>query len=355
MATLTAALGNSGNALEVIQQALGVIQNNVSNSSTPGYATEQLNLKALPLDSATTAGGGVVSGGVTTARDPYADSAVVQQLQTLGLYTAQAQSTGTIQSFFDVTGNSGVSAALNNLYTAFSSWSTSPNDPSTGPAVLSAASGLVSSINGLSNSLQQTSTQIGQQVNSTVAQINSLAAQIQQYNVAVKTDGGQVDPAAQAKLETNLESLANLVNFTSLTQANGTVTVLVGGGTPLVIGDQLNSLSSGQSVTNQPPAANPNSPPTSHIYDSQGNEITANITGGTLGGLLDSQNNVLAGIIGDSQNAGSLNTAGMRTWPTPSIRYSNPAPSPPRREPPPASRCLPITTPTPLWPPAASR
>ena len=307
MATITAALGNSANALNVIEQALSVIQNNVSNSSTPGYATEQVNLEALPIDSATTAGGGVASGGITTARDSYADAAVVQQLQTLGLYNAQAEGTGTVQSFFDVTGSSGVSAALNNLFTAFSSWSTSPDDPSTGQAVLSAAAGVATSISGLDSSLQQASSQIGQQINSTVDQINTLATQIQQYNVSVEHDGGTPDPASQAQLEANLESLANLVNFTSLTQANGTVTILVGGGTPLVMGNQQYSLSAGQSVSTQPTPANPDSPPTSHIYDSQGNEITANITGGTLGGELDTQNNVIAGVIGDSQNDGSLN------------------------------------------------
>jgi flagellar hook-associated protein 1 FlgK len=83
--------------------------------------------------------------------------------------------------------------------------------------------------------------------------------------------------------------------------------VLVGGGTPLVIGDQLNSLSSSDFLSSQPPPANPEAPPTAHVLDSSGNDITANITGGQLGGLLDSRNSVLASIIGDGQQPGSLN------------------------------------------------
>ncbi len=306
MATITSSLGNAGSALDVIQQALSLVQANVSNSNTPGYASQQLNLQALPMDSANATGGGVASGGVISSRDPYADAAVELQMQSLGLYTAQAQSTGTVQGLFDVTGSSGVSNALTNLYTAFSSWSESPNTPATGQSVLAAAANVATSFNDLSNSLQQTASQIGQQANSTVNQINSLAAEIQQYNVTIQSTGA-ADPGAQAQLQSNLESLSNLVNFTALTQANGTVTVLVGGGTPLVMGDQQYSLSSGQSVDAVPPAANPNSPPTSHVYDSQGNDITADLTGGTLGGLLDTQNRVIAGIIGDAQNAGSLN------------------------------------------------
>ena len=101
MSSLLAALGSSGNALDVLQQALDVIQNNVSNASTPGYASQQLNITAQALDVASGAAGGIAAQGLISSRDSYADTQVQQQLQTLGLYTAQAQSTGNIQSFFD--------------------------------------------------------------------------------------------------------------------------------------------------------------------------------------------------------------------------------------------------------------
>jgi flagellar hook-associated protein 1 len=308
MATsLTSALSNAGNALDVIQSALSVVQSNVSNSSTPGYASQQLTLQANSMDSVSGAGGGVSSGGVASSRDPYADTAVELQMQALGFYTAQASNTGTVQSFFDVTGTTGVSLGLTNLFSAFSAWSASPDQSATQQNVLSAASTVASDISGLSSSLNQASVQIGQQVGSTVDQINAIAAQIKQYNISRETSG-QTDPGAQTQLQTNLESLANLVNYTALTQADGTVTILVGSSTPLVMGNQQFSLSSDQTVINNPPAANPESPPTSQVLDSQGNDITADLTGGTLGGLLDTQNRVLAGIIGDSQNQGSLNT-----------------------------------------------
>lgn len=306
MSSLIAGLGNAGNSLDVLQRALGVIQANVSNSSTPGYATQEMTLQALPMDSATTLGGGVSSPGITSSRDPYADAAVELQLQSLGLYTTQAQSTGTIQNFFDATGATGVSSALTGLFTAFSGWSAAPGDASARQSVLSAAGSVASSINGLSKSLNQNSARIGQQVESTVSQINSLASQIAKYNI-LRQEQTQPDPGSQAQLQTNLEGLAKLVNFTALTQADGTITVLAGTGAPLVMGDQQYALSASQSVDNSVPPANPGSPPTSHVFDSQGNDITGTLSGGQLGGLLDTQNRVLAGIIGDAQDTGSLN------------------------------------------------
>lgn len=306
MSSLFAALGSSGNALDVLQQALGVIQNNVENSSTPGYASQQLNITAQPLDVASGAAGGIAAQGLISSRDAYADTQVQNQLQALGLYTAQAQSTSTIQSFFDVSGTQGVSAALSNLYSAFSAWSASPTDPVAGQTVISDASAFANSVQELSQSLNSTATQLNQQVASTVNQINTLASQIQQYNQG-KLQNSQPDPGADANLENTLESLSQLTNFTALTQPDGTVTVLIGGGTPLVIGNEQYQISASDSVDNNPPAANPQSLPTAHVLDSQGNDITADITSGQLGGLLDSRNGVLASIIGDSQQQGSLN------------------------------------------------
>jgi flagellar hook-associated protein 1 FlgK len=224
----------------------------------------------------------------------------------LGLYTAQAQSTNTVQGFFDVSGTGGVPAALNNLLSAFSAWSTTPTDPNAEQNVLASAGALATSVNGLANSLSSTSQQLDGQISSTVSQINTIATQIQQYNEQV-VQTSQPDPGASAQLYSALDSLSQLTNFSTVTQTDGTITVMLSGGTPLVIGDQVNQLSAVNSVNTTPPPVNPSSPPTAHIVDSEGNDVTAQIDSGQLGGLLDSRNRVLGSILGDSQQAGSLN------------------------------------------------
>lgn len=306
MSNLLASLGVAGNALDVYQQALNVIQNNVTNASTPGYARQQLDVTSQPFNITDGLIGGIASGGLESSSDSYANSEVQRQMQTLGLYTAQSQGTSAIQSLMDISGTDGVSGALNSLFQSFSAWSASPDDPSTGQAVISAAGSVADSISGLSNSLTSASNQMDGQIQSTVAQINSIAAQIQQYNVQVQRTT-QPDPGEQAQLESSLENLSQLVNFSTVTQKDGTVTVLLGGSSPLVIGTQANPISSANFVDSQPPPVNPASPPTAHILDAQGNDITSEITGGQLGGLLDVRNQILGSYLGNSQQAGSLN------------------------------------------------
>jgi flagellar hook-associated protein 1 FlgK len=306
MPNILASLSSAGNALDVFQQALNVVQNNVNNSSTPGYATQNLNLTAEPLVVTGGLTGGVAAQGLQDTRDDYAEEQVQQQTQTLGLYTAQAQSTGTVQSFFNVSGTGGVPAALNNLLSAFSAWSVSPDDPTAEQTVLSNAQDLASSINGMANSLSTTSQQLDTQIGSTVSKINSIATQIQQYNQQ-ELQSPTPDPGAEANLYAALDNLSQLTNFTTVKQSDGTITVMLGGGDPLVIGNQVNDLAASDAVAANPPPTYLNSPPSAVITDSQGNDVTSQITSGQLGGLLDTRNRVLGSLLGNAQQQGSLN------------------------------------------------
>jgi flagellar hook-associated protein 1 FlgK len=305
MSNLLAALNSAGGALNAYEASMNVVQNNITNSSTPGYASQSINLDPQPFDLNSGLVGGVAARGLISARDDAADSAVQQQLQLLGKFQMQSQDTTSLSNYFDATGNTGVPADLNQLFSAFSAWSVAPNSTTAQQAVLDSATAFASDVNQLAGSLSQTGQAIQGQISSSVKQINQLTTQIQQYNIT-KENSPTPDPNLDAQLHSNLEQLAQLVNFSQITQANGTVTLVLSGGSPLVIGTQQFNLSAVAQVPAG--AANPDSQPTSYILDSSGNDVTPQITGGALGGQLDVHNNVLASLIGDGTQAGSINT-----------------------------------------------
>jgi flagellar hook-associated protein 1 FlgK len=304
MSNLMTSMAIAGNALDVYQQALTVVQNNITNSTTPGYATQSLNLAAQPFDVAGGLAGGVAAQGLESARDQYAEEEVQRQLQSLGKFETQASGTSSIDNLFDVTGNSGIPADLNNLFSSFSAWAASPNSASAQQTVISDAGNLAQDVHSLSASLGQVSGDVESQIGSTVAQINQLASNIQQYNVE-RLQQGSSDPGADANMTSSLEQLSELADVSVVNQPDGTVTVLMSGGSPLVVGTSQYSISSSLSVPSG--AANPQAPPSAQILDSQGHDITSQIQGGKLGGLLDVHNRVLASLVGDGQQAGSLN------------------------------------------------
>jgi flagellar hook-associated protein 1 FlgK len=306
MSNLLASMSLAGNALDAFQQAMSTTQNNVTNSSTEGYAKQTVNLTAQPFDITAGLTGGVAAQTPIDSRDQYAEESVQQATQALGLYTAQANATSTLQSYFDVTGTSGVSAALTTLFQSFSAWSESPNDSTVKQTVLDDAGMAAQAINSLASSLTQEAGAMDTQIGDTVNQINSIETQIQQYNAAKLSENGTSDAGTDAQLYSALDSLSKLVDFSTVTQSDGTVSVVLSGGTPLVMGTTTYPLSSSES-SGSPTATYPNALPTAQVLDSSGTDITSEISSGTLGGQLDVRNRVLGSIMGNSQEQGSLN------------------------------------------------
>ena len=308
MGTLFGALNGSLEAIEAFQTALNISQNNVSNASTPGYARQIANLEALPFFPSGGLTGGVQAGPAQSSQNEYADQAVRNQLSQQGSFSAQSNALTSIQGLFDVSGQTGVVGALNNLFQSFSAWAATPGSTSAQQAVLASAQALAQSFQSTAASLSQTTVQVNQQISSTVQQINQIASQIQADNLAILENpnpAGGVDAGLDANLHASIESLSKLADVTVTFASNGTVTVLLGGQTPLVIGAQQNDIQA--NFSNTTGAVNPGAIPNAQILDANGQDITGQISQGALGGLLNVRNTVLPGLQGNGQETGALN------------------------------------------------
>jgi flagellar hook-associated protein 1 FlgK len=304
MGGLFGALNSSLDALKAFENALNVSQNNVSNASTPGYAKQTSTFEALPFQEPGGLSGGVQSGPTQSTDNQYADEAVRTQLGLQGNYTAQSTALSSIQTLFDVSGQTGVLGGLNNLFQSFSSWAATPATSSSQQAVLSAAQGLAQSFQSAAASLNQATNQVNQQITANVQQINTIAAQIAADNAAIQKSSPP-DPGVQANLEASLENLSQVADTTVSYASDGTATVLLGGQSPLVIGTQQYKI---QASFNDPnPGPNANAVPDAHILDANGTDITSEISQGSLGGLLSVRNTVLPSLVGDSNQQGALN------------------------------------------------
>ena len=89
--------------------------------------------------------------------------------------------------------------------------------------------------------------------------------------------------------------------------ADGTVNVLLGGQTPLVIGAHQYDIGFSFSTAASAPPTVPAGAPPARILDADGKDITAHIAEGKLAGQLDLYNNVLPSLAGNAYQQGSLN------------------------------------------------
>lgn len=304
MGNLFSALGAAGDALKAFQTALDVTQNNVTNANSPGYAKQVPVLDSLSFQPENGIVGGVQEKTQDT-RNEFAETAVQQQTSLLGEFQQLQTSLAPLQNVFDVSANSPIPSALNQLFQSFSNWSANPGDANAQTAVINAASQVGAAFQQAAKQLDSIRSSTDGDIQSTVAQINKDAALIQSYNATI-AKGGVPDAGLEAQLHNTLEGLSNLADVQVLSGIGGTVTVLLGGQTPLVIGQTVNALKAQPEDTTG--TLNPNGAPNTQILDSNGNNITSQITSGSLAGLLSVRNDLIPSLAGGAHQNGDLNT-----------------------------------------------
>lgn len=293
MGGLFSSLQTASTALGVLTQALGVDQSNVANASTPGYAAQRANI--LPISTTGTENSSSDFVTVTSSGNAFTDAVVRAASSQASDSSAQAAQLSPVNQLFDITGSTGILAAFQQFSTAFSNLSVTPDDPTAGAAALTAAGNVASAFQSIAASLDSQGTEVASSIQSTTAQINTLSANISQLNIQTASSTEE-NPATDANLRSDLDQLSSLVDITTTTAPNGSVSVLAGGQLPLVLGDQSYALS-----------VNPTAASGSQVTSAAGGSAPASFSG-QLGALLQTQNDTIAPLIGGNGRTGSLNT-----------------------------------------------
>jgi flagellar hook-associated protein 1 FlgK len=290
MGILTSIL-NSANALQVYEKEFATIQNNIANQDTPGFASQNQTLVADSFNPSESLYGGISAGPVVSMRSQYLEQAVRTQTTLLGSAQQQASDLAPLQTLFDLTSATGVSGSLNSFFNSFSSLSVTPNDSETRQNVITQAQTLSTAFNQAAAGLNTASSNIEQETGDSVGTINQIASDLANINQKyAASPTGSSDAGLDAQVNSDLENLSQVANFTVVPTSNGQFNVYLGGQTPLVMGDTAYSVSANFSTGS------------SVIEDSQGNDVTSQITGGQLGAQLQENNATLPGYLG------SLNT-----------------------------------------------
>ncbi|GLQ86792.1 flagellar hook-associated protein FlgK [Dyella flagellata] len=276
-------IGISG--LNAAQVALSTVSNNIANASTSGYSQESVQQAEVIAggNGQFTIGAGVNVTAVQRAYSQYLTQALWSSNSNLQGATTTNGLTTSLNGFLSNSGN--LQTALDNLYNGFSSVANSPSSTSVRQAALGSASSLTSVFNTLGQQLSQQSTQVNQQIGSTVGSINNLAAQIAKINNQILQAGTSGNPNALLDQRDGLvQQLAGLTGISASSNNDGSISVYTSAGGTLVSGAQSYALSS---------APNQYDPGSTEVFDSAGNDITSQLSGGNLGALISYRDNVL--------------------------------------------------------------
>jgi flagellar hook-associated protein 1 len=290
MGTITSLMDIAQQALMADQEALNVTSNNVANQNTAGYTREVVSFQTV--DAVTLSGdsfGSGVTASATSQRDRVLEQRVQQQTQNQAQSGALVSALQQIQNIFGLSSTTNdasstvLGTASNSFFSALSALAGNPSDTATRQNVLTAANALAGAFNSVANQLAQVSTSLNQQAVSDVGQVNSLTATIASLNGQIASLSPNADAGAlEDQRQLAIGQLSQLVGLNQISTEDNGITLTTSGGAVLVSGSKSFAVSTTQvgGVT--------------HILagvDSQ--DVTSNLTGGDLGGVLQARDQQL--------------------------------------------------------------
>lgn len=284
-------LSTSVSGLLAFQQALDVTSNNVANVATPGYDAETANFAERPGQAFSNGyvGGGADVASITRAYNALLAQQVNGSQASYSSFNTLATQAAQIDNMLSDS-NTGLTATLQSFVNSLQALSTSPNSSASGQAVLSQANALVQQLSSYDSQVSQAGAQVESQIGTTVTEINSLAGQIASLNGQIANGiaaSGQTPNQLMDQRDELINQLSQYVGVSTTAESNGAVDVYIGSGQALVIGGTAANLTT---------LANPYDASVSEIGLTSGKstvEITGQITGGTLGGLIATRTQVL--------------------------------------------------------------
>jgi flagellar hook-associated protein 1 FlgK len=286
MGTLTSLLDLSQNALNASQSAIDITSNNVANANTPGYtdevATWQENDTVSISGTAGSGSGATVS--AVSQRDPVLNQRVQQQTQLESSTAAESTALTSLQSIFGITSSSTTAISttlgtdISSFFSSLGSLEASPSDSSVRQGVLNAAATLASDFNAASGQIAQQAAGLNQQVGGVVSQVNTLTSSIAALNLQIESTSPTSDAGTlEDQRQQDLTQLSQYIGFDQTKTENNGLTLTTANGEPLV--------SEGQSFALGTSTVSGNT----EVVTASGQNITAAISGGSLGGILQAR------------------------------------------------------------------
>src|SRR5882762_8734190 len=284
-------LSTSVSGLLAFQRALDVTSNNISNVATPGYSVENANFTPQPGQATAVGyfGSGVTIESVTRSYDELLAGQVRSSQSGYTSFNTYATQAGQIDNMLS-SSSTGLTASLQAFVNALHTVANSPASTAQRQALLSQAQGLAQQLQNYHSQLSSYGAGIESQIGGAVTQINTLSSGIAALNgqiAAGLASTGQTPNTLMDQRDLMLDQLSQYVTVNTAKQADGSINVYIGSGQPLVIGSTAQALTA---IQNPYDASQHN---IGIVSGGSTADVTSEISGGSLGGLLGVRSQVL--------------------------------------------------------------
>ncbi|MEN6540505.1 MAG: flagellar hook-associated protein FlgK [Mizugakiibacter sp.] len=270
------------------QIALDTTSHNIANVNTDGYSRQRADFVARPAQQTGPfyVGQGTTVQSVQRLYDQYLTDQVRGATSGQSRFGTFGELAGRVDNLLaDQT--AGLQPALDAFYGAIQDLANYPADSPTRQALLGQANALTARFHGLAAQFDQLDQETSKRIGATVGEINGLGRAIARLNDQVQAaqSTGATPHDLLDQRDALVKQLAADVGVSVVPQDDDTINVFVGNGQPLVLGNQASTLGVvGNAYDPTRAEVTSGTPPV---------VITGQLSGGTLGGLVDFRTQML--------------------------------------------------------------
>lgn len=277
-------------ALNTSQASLATTGHNISNVNTDGYSRQRVNQATLlpNFEGRHYVGSGVTVGGIERLYDEFLSSQVRTFTSQQAQHEAFATAAGQISNLL-ASSSSSLASGFESFFNAANGVANDPTSIAARQVVLSEGESLTNRFRALDNQLTQIDSQLDSGLATALEEINVLARGIAELNIAIvelsSGPGGRPNDLLDQRDEL-INRLSAFVSVSTIEEDRGSVSVFVGNGQALVVGFTQIDLNTIQDNSMNPPRL-------AIGYGTNSIDITAQISGGSLGGALQVRGDVI--------------------------------------------------------------
>lgn len=233
--------------MNAAQYGMTTTQNNIANANTPGYTKETVMLapQSAQQTGAGFLGQGVNVSGVVRAYDQFLTSQVLRQQGQASYLSTYLSSVTQVDNLVS-NATSGVSNMMQGVFDAVNGLANNPGSIPARQTVLGAAQAAVNSFQTMNQNLNSIYGNLNNQIANSVQLVNTYATQIAALNTniasAIASGNGQQPNTLLDQRDQLVSQLNQQVGATTQLQSDGTMSVFIGSGQALVIGNQAMAL-----------------------------------------------------------------------------------------------------------------
>jgi len=243
-------LSNALSGSNAAQAALGAASQNIANLQTPGYTRQGVLLSSLGSgEGVRSAGSGVEIGALMRFSDSYKNQQMWRAASDQG---ARAQTQPYLTQLERIMGDDGssISKGIDGFFTALNATAVDPTSTPLRQQIITSADAMAQNFNSIANVMSNQLLSLNQQRAAIVPQANTALQNIASLNqrIATSTAAGTNVSAMIDARDQLIDGLASQMAIEVNNQADGSISISLKSGQPLVIGSMAGELSASMNV-----------------------------------------------------------------------------------------------------------